>query len=137
MSVPVVLLSSEPLSRFSSAVAGFGLPVALKTDLNMLFHRLLIVGCESRSGDASFFVFWPLGLIFFPDGVAKGTSPSNESKTGAGLLHRIIIILRPGAGVQGAEDKAAPWPSCAMRSHAPRYAKGCASRSRRVSYIVL
>ena len=109
-----------PLSPFESLSpellpglreAGFVLVDAPKTDLN-IFHLFLIVGCDSESGNPFLDAAW------FADGLLrsageKGTSPSNESKTGGGLSLRITII-RPGAGVQAADDKGTPWPCFAL-----------------------
>lgn len=68
------------------------------------FHRFL-GGCVSEEIDD--FAELLLIEVVFCSGGAAGTTRSKETKRLGGvkwLSHRMIMILRPGAGVQGAED---------------------------------
>lgn len=71
---------------------------------------------------------------------AGGTTRSKETKRfdgDSGLSHRMMIMRRPGAGVQGAEDSGAVSSASAFTWNDMKYAQTRCSLSERASYIVL
>lgn len=102
-------LSDPFMSNDSSELlAGDASPLDFEEELpNMAFKRfhLFLGGCVSDV-DSVFAELPPIEAALCSEGAA-GMTRSNETKRLGGvkwLSHRMMMILRPGAGVQGAED---------------------------------
>jgi hypothetical protein len=112
LSDPVVSKDSSELLEGDASPLDFEAP-------NMafnIFHLFLGGGCGSEDVDSGFEELLLTNAALCSCGAA-GTTRSNETNRLEGekwLSHRMMMILRPGAGVQGAEDSGTVRSSSAL-----------------------